>query len=454
MKLLSATIATVVGAATADPAATVIAVPSQQTEGTRTPVHTVQAVHSPAPFVPQYVGQQPVYVAAQPVLVGTAGIGGAHQVVAQPLLEQQLMRSPQMATMTHLYNIPQTVAHTVPVVYQTPQVAEQAVQQVVRQDNQVVPVQVPGGTRSVPVVKKEGEVSQQFHSQDDFGNYAYGYTNDNSEKQEVGNTRSGQVKGHYTYVDGHGMNRRVDYVADNNGFHAKGDGIKIKRDAEPEPEAEPEAKPEAKPEAEAEAVHQQQPAAPKVQMTSYMKGAADQPEGMRMTSYMSNGAPLSLHDMQQMYADNLHVQSGMQQRTSPLMTYYNRPMVYMAMHGPSRGTLTATRTVDDMVDSYNMGDRRVDDSQMVNLRMGNVGERMESMRMGGDRRFDMINMRRNANSGRHVDNNMFYTGQYLNNNNLYRNRLMRNNMFKTNPSTFVEIQQFEMQPNRNYRFDF
>ena len=61
--------------------------------------------------------------------------------------------------------------------------------------------------------------------QDDFGNYAYGYANNNSEKQEVGNTQSGQVKGHYTYVDGNGMNRRVDYVADNNGFRASGKGI-------------------------------------------------------------------------------------------------------------------------------------------------------------------------------------------------------------------------------------
>ena len=33
------------------------------------------------------------------------------------------------------------------------------------------------------------------------------------------------MKGHYTYVDGNGMNRRVDYVADNNGFRASGKGI-------------------------------------------------------------------------------------------------------------------------------------------------------------------------------------------------------------------------------------
>merc|ERR1712121_54376 len=106
-------------------------------------------------------------------------------------------------------------------------------------------------------------------------------------------------------------------------------------------------------------------------------------------------------------------------------------MVYMAMNGPSRGTFTATRTVDP-VDSYTMGDRH----------------------------FDM-NMRRNANLGRQMDmsvmgmedSDMFYRGQYLNNN-MYRNRLMRNNVFKTNPTNFMEIQQFEMKPNYNYRFDF
>ena len=64
-------------------------------------------------------------------------------------------------------------------------------------------------------------VSQQYHSQDEVGNYAYGYVNENSEKHEASDARSGMVKGHYVYVDGHGLNRRVDYVADNQGFHQK-----------------------------------------------------------------------------------------------------------------------------------------------------------------------------------------------------------------------------------------
>merc|ERR1712111_203302 len=114
------------------------------------------------------------------------------------------------------------------------------------------------------------------------------------------------------------------------------------------------------------------------------------------------------------------------------MTYYNRPMVYMAMNGPSRGTFTATRTVDP-VDSYTMGDR-----QMINMQTGNgLEDDLEAMRMGGDRHVDM-NIRQNANLGRHRgmsvmrmdDSDMFYRRQYLNIN-MYGNQLMRNNVFNT-----------------------
>ena len=71
------------------------------------------------------------------------------------------------------------------------------------------------------------QTSQQYHKQDDFGNYAYGYADENSAKHEAGTSRSGGVvKGHYVYVDSHGLNRRVDYVADDQGFHAKSNRAK------------------------------------------------------------------------------------------------------------------------------------------------------------------------------------------------------------------------------------
>ena len=46
-------------------------------------------------------------------------------------------------------------------------------------------------------------VSKQYHSQDEFGNYKYGYTNPNFEKHESGNANS-EVKGHYSYIDENG----------------------------------------------------------------------------------------------------------------------------------------------------------------------------------------------------------------------------------------------------------
>merc|ERR1719334_509584 len=61
----------------------------------------------------------------------------------------------------------------------------------------------------------------QYFKQDDFGNYAYGYSSGVSERHEVGNPRSG-VKGHYTYIDSNGLNQKVQYVADDQGFRIVG----------------------------------------------------------------------------------------------------------------------------------------------------------------------------------------------------------------------------------------
>merc|ERR1719210_1265592 len=73
----------------------------------------------------------------------------------------------------------------------------------------------------------------QYYKRDDFGNYAYGYTNGNSEKYEVGNPQGG-VKGHYMYVDSNGLNQRVEYIADDQGFRiVGGEDKRFKREAEP-----------------------------------------------------------------------------------------------------------------------------------------------------------------------------------------------------------------------------
>merc|ERR1712033_92264 len=59
----------------------------------------------------------------------------------------------------------------------------------------------------------------QYMVKDDLGNYAYSYNDQQSEKSEEGNSQS--IKGQYAYIMANGVKRRVEYVADNNGFHVR-----------------------------------------------------------------------------------------------------------------------------------------------------------------------------------------------------------------------------------------
>merc|ERR1711872_546648 len=63
-------------------------------------------------------------------------------------------------------------------------------------------------------------LTQQFHSQDEFGNTGYGYTNINSAKHEVGHPLVG-VSGGYSFVDANNELQTVSYVADGRGFQVK-----------------------------------------------------------------------------------------------------------------------------------------------------------------------------------------------------------------------------------------
>jgi len=74
----------------------------------------------------------------------------------------------------------------------------------------------------------------QYFVKDDFGNYVYSYNDQQSEKSEEGNNQS--IKGHYAYIMSNGVKRRVEYIADNNGFHIirdNADPARIKRSTEP-----------------------------------------------------------------------------------------------------------------------------------------------------------------------------------------------------------------------------
>merc|ERR1719483_2013261 len=79
-----------------------------------------------------------------------------------------------------------------------------------------VAVQAPV-VAAAPVVVAAPTEGSQYHSQDDAGQYSYGYSDPNSVKQEV-RTADGVIRGAYSYVDSNGIVQTVNYIADALGF--------------------------------------------------------------------------------------------------------------------------------------------------------------------------------------------------------------------------------------------
>merc|ERR1712038_1803355 len=128
-----------------------------------------------------------------------------------------------------------------------------------------------------PMMKVAAEMPQpvvnpnQYHLKDNLGNYAFGYSTQNSEMAEEGNAQL--KKGHFASIMADGKMRRVDYVADNQGFHilrdtADNTGRYIKRDAEAEPLVQPDLL--------------------KTRMTSYMDSSSLRDDGKDLHSMSNN----------------------------------------------------------------------------------------------------------------------------------------------------------------------
>merc|ERR1712073_90177 len=75
---------------------------------------------------------------------------------------------------------------------------------------------VQAAAPDVPVAVASPEPSQ-YHAQDDFGQYSFGYSDGSSVKQEV-KTADGVIRGAYSYVDSDGIVQNVNYIADALGF--------------------------------------------------------------------------------------------------------------------------------------------------------------------------------------------------------------------------------------------
>merc|ERR1712121_174605 len=93
----------------------------------------------------------------------------------------------------------------------------------------VAPATVASYAAAAPVIAPAvpaPAVSSQFQTQDEFKNTAYGYSNINSAKHEVGNAYGG-VTVSYSYVDANGVLQTTNYIADGLGFRVVASNLPV-----------------------------------------------------------------------------------------------------------------------------------------------------------------------------------------------------------------------------------
>ncbi|XP_046383577.1 uncharacterized protein LOC124154103 [Ischnura elegans] len=115
----------------------------------------------------------------------------------------------------HAYAAPAAVSYTSTSVVHSAPVVAPAVAAV-----HAAPVVAP----AVAAVHAAPVASTRHHSQDVLGQYAYGYNDGVSAKEEV-RTHDGVTRGAYSYVDPRGIVQSVHYAADGHGFRAAATNI-------------------------------------------------------------------------------------------------------------------------------------------------------------------------------------------------------------------------------------
>merc|ERR1712018_186856 len=132
---------------------------------------------------------------------------------AGPILQQAPIPVPHVAPAPLVHSVPQPVLHSAPAPIQ---VAAPA----------FAPAPLPLGVAPAPL-PIPASPSSQFHAQDEFGQFSFGYENINSAKTETKDA-FGVTRGSYQYVDANGILQTVNYSADDiNGFRVAGTNIPV-----------------------------------------------------------------------------------------------------------------------------------------------------------------------------------------------------------------------------------
>merc|ERR550534_3156922 len=212
----------------------------------------------------------------------------------------------------------------------------------------------------------------QYFLQDKFGNYAYAYANQNSEKMEKGDQNS--VKGHYAYIMSNGQKRRVDYIADNQGFHIIRDDAdnasRFKRSVEPD--------------------------LIQTKMTSYMDSSSLRDDSRDMYRMMS---PNNVMNRNNQMGRNMYMNNDMSSQMA------NRNMMSQDMYSNMMNPNMMGRDMSNNMMSHNMmGQDMSNNNMMIRNMMGqDMSNNMMYRNMMGQ---DMPNSMMNIDSRNMMSNNM------------------------------------------------
>ena len=182
-------------------------------------------------------------VSAEPQFYPYSGLTAAGPILAAPYYGVRLAHAAAAPVIAHAAPIMAATQiqpyHVLPIAHAVaaPNIAHVAVPQVKTTDQ--IDLRIPNlGAEDISVVAAPvqpyhgvpvappSHSSSQFHKQDEFGNYEYGYSNINSVKHEAGNTYSG-VSGSYSYVDANGLTQTTNYVADDLGFRVQATNLPV-----------------------------------------------------------------------------------------------------------------------------------------------------------------------------------------------------------------------------------
>jgi len=244
--------------------------------------------------------------------------------------------------------------------------------------------------RTVPIMDMVGDMPKpvvnpnQYLEKDNFGNYAFGYSTQNSEMSEVGNAQS--KKGHFANIMADGKLRRVDYVADNQGFHILRDtadktGRYIKREAEAEPLV--------------------QPDLIRTRMTSYMDSSSLRDDGKdlhnmsndMMGREMTSSSMPRNNQMSAMYKSSNMMNQGMSSNTM------NQGMPAIMLGHDLTSNVMGREMTSNMMDQHMsnqmMGRGTTNNMMGRDMTFNTMGRDMTFSTMGRDMSTNMMNLDRN-----------------------------------------------------------